>query len=136
MDGRRFDLLTRALVRKHPRRAIAGLLGSAALGWRNAAARRELAFTGPVIEGTDPSCRGKPAIGHKRCPIGQCSRDPDCLCARTVNGQQRCVFLPTRTQCPGRDECRRNKDCPPLAVCIRIGACCAGASHFCRPLCG
>jgi hypothetical protein len=143
MEGERFDLITKALAARVSRRASVGLVSGVALAVasgrfaaRAAAAQAPFAFSGPATESTDPSCKGRAAISGERCPLSQCSRDPDCLCAETVNGQNRCVRIRENTTCPARDECRRNRQCAKGAVCIRVGACCQGVRRMCRPVCG
>ncbi len=77
---------------------------------------------------TERRCEGKPAISNRRCPDnGICRQrvDQTCACARTVEGDRRCVDI-TNEQCPTTDECDRSSDCPGDQYCIEVGACCEG----------
>ena len=143
MDGHRFDRITKALFVGVSRRKTVGVLaagltaiGAAALGWQDATARRlGVEFTGPTPADTDPTCKGKPAINDRACRAAGCTRDHDCGCATTVNGQKRCVNLGT-ARCPLRDQCDRNKHCARGRVCVRVGGCCGRDRYACLLLCG
>ena len=81
-------------------------------------------------------CERGAAINNQICPGHKCGRRRGCFCATTVSGATRCVNL-RNAQCPGRDECDRNNDCPRGEVCLRVGGCCGHpARNDCRPLCG
>ena len=125
MDAPQFDRMTKTLFLAVSRRgSLAGMtagmaaMGSAILGWRGATAQID-------PEETDPVCEGRSAINNKRCrrQAFQCTRDNRCFCAKTVNGNKRCVRA-RNFSCPRRDECDRNRDCPNNEVCVRVGGCC------------
>jgi hypothetical protein len=79
---------------------------------------------------TERKCRGKAAISNRRCPgeEGVCRQREDqiCNCAKTVEGDTRCVDI-TNENCPATDECDRSRDCPGSQLCIEVGACCEGS---------
>ena len=81
-------------------------------------------------------CERGAAINNQICPGHKCGRRRGCFCATTVSGATRCVNL-INAQCPERDECDRNSDCPQGEVCLKVGGCCGHpARNDCRPLCG
>ncbi|MBA3414469.1 MAG: hypothetical protein H0U10_04495, partial [Chloroflexia bacterium] len=59
-----------------------------------------------------------------------------CGCVNDVGGKKRCVnFLFAR--CPGRNECRTNRECRRGDVCVQFGACCGNPRlNICVPECG
>ena len=99
-------------------------LGSVALGRK------------PVLAATDRSCKGKRSINNDRCPEdAQCTSNPDCFCATTVNEDKRCVDF-TGEVCPTSDECDSGKDCRRGEVCIKVGGCCGRNRNLCVRRCG
>ena len=146
MDGQRFDRLAKALAAAVSRRGslrvlAAGLasVGGAALGWRGAAAQREVPLGGRVGPAdTDPTCERKAAISNDLCAINHCTPDPECYCTKTVYNKKRCVRYNGQVlRCPLQDECDRNKDCRKGQVCVQVGGCCRHpARHRCVALCG
>ena len=77
---------------------------------------------------TDRKCRGKPAVSNRRCPEESICRqreDQVCNCAKTTEGDKRCVDF-TGEECPETDECDRSSNCPGSQLCIEVGACCEG----------
>jgi hypothetical protein len=105
--------------------AVLGSTGLLALFPRAAGAQSIEEETGPTIAVSDPACQGEPAINNRRCPENRCEGDPECACAETVSGDKRCVNLADE-QCPRRDQCDRNRDCPQGEICIKVGGCCEG----------
>jgi hypothetical protein len=93
-------------------------------------------FPGVADAQSDPGCRSGPVIDNRRCPDNACGGNNNCGCAETVSGARRCVNF-QNSQCPDRDECDRNSDCPQGQVCIRVGGCCTRhpRRNDCRPLC-
>jgi hypothetical protein len=79
---------------------------------------------------TERRCKRKPAISNERCPsersICRDRQNQTCACARTVEGDTRCVDI-TDEECPTTDECDRSRDCPGNQYCIQVGACCEGS---------
>ena len=66
---------------------------------------------------------GEPAISNRSCRANQCGSKQMCLCAKTVSGSKRCVNV-LNAECPRRDECDSNRDCPGDRICIQAGGCC------------
>src|SRR5215213_10849719 len=113
------------------RRRVLKLTGSALLGGGLLAL-----FPGVAGADSDPECQGEPAINNVSCPENVCSENPNCVCARTVGGDKKCVDLGL-ANCPASDECDRNRDCASGEVCIRVGGCCGHARrNLCAPKCG
>jgi hypothetical protein len=112
------------------RRRALKLAGAAVLGSTGLLAL----FPAPAGAVSDRACRGEPAINNRRCPTNRCRGNPDCNCARTVNGDRRCVNV--NAQCPTRDECDRNRDCRRGEVCVKVGGCCTNPDlNVCLSLC-
>ena len=77
----------------------------------------------------------EPSISNRACEPNPCGGNMNCFCARTVDGNKRCVNL-RNARCPRRDECDSNQDCPRGEVCIKVGGCCGNRRrNDCRPVC-
>jgi hypothetical protein len=138
LDDASFDELTK--------RVASGTLSRAqALKMMTGAALAALVGGSVVTEeteaATDQVCRNKPVINNTQCtevsPAVSCSptNNIGCRCTKTVNGDIRCADL-SRSACPTRDECDRNRDCDPGEVCAKVGGCCNGSRrNLCVPLC-
>jgi hypothetical protein len=132
MDAERFDQIAKTFAARFSRRRLvcglaalglsSGLLGPSRVGARRAPGGSD--GSGATIEGTDPTCRGKPAITNRACPASSCSTVNSCFCAESVSGRKKCVSL---IACPTVDQCDRSRDCDPGHVCIKFGGCCGGS---------
>ena len=142
MDAQTFDRLTTTLAARASRRGLLrGLtalgVGSVLLGPAAAGARRAPGGAdgnGATIEATDYVCKGKPAFSNKVCTVSTCGGN--CLCGVSVSGARKCVDLDSVNNCPLVNECDRNRDCGPGAVCVQMGACCGTRANLCVPSCG
>jgi hypothetical protein len=88
------------------------------------------------VEGhRNPGCEGEAAINNRKCPFNRCGPGHGCVCAETVDGRKRCVNV-REAECPNRDQCDSNRECPQGEVCAKVGGCC-GERRFnlCMPLC-
>ena len=93
---------------------------------------------GAQVAPADAQCEAGPVISNNRCRFNNCRGRFDCLCARTAEGEKKCVeFLFEKTLC-GRRECRRDRDCPQGELCIEFGGCCEGdrKQRICVSPCG
>ena len=131
-EGQLFDELSQGLAsgaisrRRALKLAGAAILGSTgllALFSRAAGAQSILDQTDPTVAASDPGCQGEPAINNRRCPENHCRGRSDCACAETVSGEKRCVDV-IFENCPRRDQCDNNQDCPRGEICIKVGGCC------------
>jgi len=85
----------------------------------------EMALNATVV-GQGGCKDGEPAISNRSCRANQCGSKRMCLCAKTVSGSKRCVNV-LNAECPRRDECDSNRDCPGDRICIQAGGCCGHA---------
>lgn len=98
--------------------ALAALVGPAAL--EQAAAQDEV-----TAAGSDLLCGGRPAICNQRGEEPAICGRVTCQCARTVNGNKKCVEL-SGVSCPTTDECDGNRDCASGEVSVVVSGCCDG----------
>jgi hypothetical protein len=124
--GQLFDEMTRALAVEMPsrRRALkllaGGALAALAAGWGIGVKESDAV----EVARDNQTCADKPAISNRRCPrVVQCGGEEFCTCARTVDGDKKCIGLRS-AHCPNVDECDSDRDCGSGRVCVQVGACC------------
>ena len=125
MEEQFFDEMTKSLAVEMPsRRRALKLLAAGALaalaGWGMGVKEAE----GVEVLRTARTCADKPAISNRRCPrFVQCGGKEFCTCARTVDGDKKCIDLRS-AHCPTIDECDSDRDCGSGRVCVETGGCC------------
>jgi hypothetical protein len=125
--GQLFDEMTRALAVEMPsrRRALkllaGGALAALAAGWGIGVKESDAV----EVARDNQTCADKPAISNRRCPrnVPRCGGKNFCTCARTVDGDKKCIDLRT-AHCPTIDECDSDRDCGSGRVCVETGGCC------------
>jgi hypothetical protein len=134
-EGHAFDELTKGLASGTISRGRAmKLAGAAILGSTGLLAL----FPGKAQ--AQGCTQGDPSINNHSCEPIDCGGTGTagllCVCAETVHGKNHCVPF-GELECPERDQCDRNKDCPGDQLCIKVGACCSGTRrNLCIPKCG
>jgi len=138
MEDERFDRIARQLAAAPSRRGAVRLLaGAAALAGGGLLARVPRPAPAQEVGIADAQCEAGPVLSDRKCRFNQCRGREDCLCAKTTGGEKRCVELLFEKTFCGRNECRRNRDCPQGELCVEIGGCCGDRRrHICVSPCG
>jgi hypothetical protein len=126
MEVQYFDDLARGLddgtvSRRWALKLLAGGALAAVAGWRIGVKESDAV----EVARDNQTCADKPAISNRRCPrnVPRCGGKNFCTCARTVDGDKKCIDLRT-AHCPTIDECDSDRDCGSGRVCVEVGACC------------
>ena len=126
MEEQCFDDLARCLddgtvSRRRALKLLAGgALAALAAGWGIGVKEADAV----EVAADNLTCADKPAISNRSCPrFHRCGGKNFCTCARTVDGDKKCIDLRT-AHCPTIDECDSDRDCGSGRVCVQVGACC------------
>ena len=138
MENEHFDQIARSLAAAPSRRGVVRLLAGAAIAAGTGLLSRVPRTAGAQVTPADAQCEAGPVIDRQRCRVNTCRNRADCACARTAEGEKKCVeFLFEESFCKRR-QCRRDRDCPQGELCVEIGGCCEGRRNqrICVSPCG
>jgi hypothetical protein len=126
LDDLSRELASGTISRRRAMKLTAGaLLGSALI---------PLFSSSPAEARRRNPCRGKNVLCEQQRRQGCKRSNPNCVCARTVEGGKRCVDT-TGVNCPSTDKCDSSTECPQGEVCVVVTGCCGSTNNACIRKC-